>query len=209
MKKAPFEAFTITVNGKAPSLVTSVLIFPPVSEEEIDNAENISVNAIWDTGATRTCIHPKVAKQLKLSPVGQAVMKTAGKTCSTYTYLANIILPNRLLITTVLLTALDEEAEPECLIGMDIIGMGDFSVSSFEGNSCFTFRYPSYKKIDFVAEHLKIVFGGTQPYHACPCGAKYPNGLPVKYKDCHKKVVDNPPTTVDLLPDNGKRAKLI
>lgn len=209
MKKPPFEAFTINASGIASSLVTEVLVFPPVLQTEIDKAINVPVKAIWDTGATKTCIHPRVVDTLGLTPIGQTMMQTAGKTCPTNTYLVNIILPNRLLITGAQVATLDSEAMPECLIGMDIIGMGDLAVTSFEGKTSFTFRFPSYKRLDFVREFFMIMFGGTKPYHACPCGARDKNGQPMKYKDCHQRIVDNPITSAELLPNIGNRLKLI
>ena len=41
------------------------------------------------------------------------------------------------------------------LIGMDIISKGDFAVSNFDGNTVFTFRYPSNSEINFVKEFME------------------------------------------------------
>ena len=38
------------------------------------------------------------------------------------------------------------------LIGMDIITAGDFAVSNYNGTTMFSFRIPSQKKTDYVAE---------------------------------------------------------
>lgn len=38
----------------------------------------------------------------------------------------------------------------DLLIGMDIIGLGDFAVTNLGGNTVFTFRVPSVEKIDFA-----------------------------------------------------------
>ncbi len=38
------------------------------------------------------------------------------------------------------------------LIGMDIIGLGDFAISNHGGKTVFTFRAPSSKVIDFITE---------------------------------------------------------
>ena len=40
----------------------------------------------------------------------------------------------------------------DLLIGMDIISMGDFAVSNHAGKLVFTFRVPSIKTTDYVAE---------------------------------------------------------
>ena len=41
------------------------------------------------------------------------------------------------------------------LIGMDVIGMGDFAVSNFGDKTVFSFRIPSDKRTDYVAELRK------------------------------------------------------
>ena len=43
----------------------------------------------------------------------------------------------------------------EVLVGMDIIGKGDFAVTSRGMNTIFSFRMPSLTHIDFVKEYNK------------------------------------------------------
>jgi hypothetical protein len=72
----------------------------------------------------------------------------------------------------------------DVLIGMDIIGSGDFSVTHHNGKTTFSFCCPSLREIDFVAEIQK---SGKLPVHSdkvgrndpCPCGSGK------KYKKCH------------------------
>ena len=40
----------------------------------------------------------------------------------------------------------------DVLIGMDILGMGDFTVTHHQGNTTFSYCCPSRREIDFVAE---------------------------------------------------------
>ena len=40
----------------------------------------------------------------------------------------------------------------DILVGMDIIGTGDFAVTHHEGKTTWTFRFPSCDEIDFVPE---------------------------------------------------------
>ncbi len=42
----------------------------------------------------------------------------------------------------------------DLLIGMDIIGLGDFAVTNLNGVTQFTFRLPSVESIDFVNQPL-------------------------------------------------------
>lgn len=37
----------------------------------------------------------------------------------------------------------------DVLIGMDILSQGDFAVTHFEGKTCFSFRMPSIRRIDY------------------------------------------------------------
>ena len=62
------------------------------------------------------------------------------------------------------------------LVGMDIIGMGDFAVSNFKGETAFTFRLPSIERMDFVPKDRSPKVGRNDP---CPCGSGR------KYKKCH------------------------
>ena len=64
------------------------------------------------------------------------------------------------------------------LVGMNIIGMGDFSITNFNGETTMTFRVPSLEKNDYVseiAEHNKMLkIHNSQLLHGikdpkCPC----------------------------------------
>jgi len=62
----------------------------------------------------------------------------------------------------------------DALIGMDIIGRGDFAISNFEGKTAFTYRTPSVAKTDYVEAMNKakpapgVKVGRNDP---CPCGS--------------------------------------
>ena len=65
-------------------------------------------------------------------------------------------LPNDVLIKD--LVVIDSEIGSQSigvLIGMDVIGMGDFAVSNFGDKTVFSFRIPSDKRTDYVAELRK------------------------------------------------------
>jgi hypothetical protein len=40
----------------------------------------------------------------------------------------------------------------EAIIGMDIITQGDFSITNVGGETCMSFRTPSIRRVDYVAE---------------------------------------------------------
>jgi len=73
----------------------------------------------------------------------------------------------------------------DVLIGMDILGVGDFAVTHNNGKTTFSFCCPSRREIDFVAEvedSKKITpvqsnkIGRNSP---CHCGSGK------KFKKCH------------------------
>lgn len=123
--------------------------------------KTISVLALWDTGATRTCISNDVVSQLSLVPTGKKNIRTPSGSSQVNTYLIDITLPNNLNIANV--EVCDSEIGGQgtgMLIGMDIITTGDFSVSNFKNNTVFSFRVPSSKETDYVAEiRLKNLVG--------------------------------------------------
>lgn len=111
------------------------------------------VTSLWDTGATGSCISREVVKQLNLMPVGFKQIKTPSGSSVVNTYLVSIVLANNVTIVDVEVCESDiGEQGIDLLIGMDIISMGDFSVSNFNGKTVFTFRTPSKETTDYVRE---------------------------------------------------------
>ena len=76
----------------------------------------------------------------------------------------------------------------DCLLGMDIISLGDFSITNFEGKTWLSFRIPSQHKVDFVEKvnnemavinrHFALKKSFNNP---CVCGSGK------KFKNCHGK----------------------
>ena len=103
---------------------------------------------LWDTGATNSMITQRVVDVLKLQPFNIHEVFTPSGKMDAYCYYVDITLPNKMIIKDMLVL----QGEPigcDVLIGMDIIGQGDFAVSAFGGKTTFTFRFPSKEKIDF------------------------------------------------------------
>lgn len=112
--------------------------------------------AIWDTGATNTCITPRVVQELGLQPSGRAVVQVVGSGAAATahevaTYLVNIFLPNNVEIIAVKVSE-NMLHGADVLLGMDIIAHGDFAITNYDGKTWWTFRVPSNEPIDFVEE---------------------------------------------------------
>ena len=147
------KAFTIrSDNGLLRSLKSGVGVCAPfvglsVGKEEIKCK---GFNAIWDTGATGSVITEKVADALGLKPTGFKEVHTANGKSEKNTYLVNIILPNNVAIQNVNVTEGLLGDHADVLIGMDIITLGDFSITNKDGNTVMSFRIPSLQEIDYV-----------------------------------------------------------
>ena len=147
MKKAiPTFAFTTRSNGGLMSqLVNQVVV---KTKDKTTNAI-----ALWDTGATGTCISTDVVKSLSLVATGMKNIKTPSGQSQVNTYLVDIILPNNVTIKDV--EVCDSDIGNQgigVLIGMDIIKMGDFTVSNYNNNTVFSFRIPSQSVTDYVLQ---------------------------------------------------------
>lgn len=140
-----YRAFTIDYHGMCNKLKTQIRIS--------DGRTEMTGIALWDTGATTTCISEAVAQQLNLIPTGMMDIRTPSSTKSVKTYLVNVGLPNHLNVNDVQVCETDiGKQNIEMLIGMDIISLGDFAVSNFNNKTIFTFRVPAKERIDFVPQ---------------------------------------------------------
>lgn len=140
------SAFTIKSNGGLLRvLISDIDIHIP------GTIAHSSIKAIWDTGATGSAISKKVAQQLGLIPSGIAKVHTANGIVNQSTYTIDIGLPNKVLIQGIVATEIDAfTGGCDALIGMDIINLGDFSITNYNGVTCMSFRVPSSYEIDYV-----------------------------------------------------------
>lgn len=130
--------------------LSSTLKSPVELESSINPSERLKFTALWDTGATNSLIRPEVTQALHLLSISMTTISTpTSKNEPSHIYLVNIYLPNHVSILKVNVV----EGIPggcDMLIGMDIIGLGDFAVTNYKGHTTFSFRMPSMDEIDFV-----------------------------------------------------------
>ena len=181
------RSFTVEYSGRARALTTEVLVSSAFGPSQATDPPTIEkFNAIWDTGATNSVVSKSVVDKCGLKPIGMAEVHTAGGTRTSEVFLVNIFLPNKVIMQNVRATQgnLSSISGIDVLVGMDIIGRGDFAVTNMDGKTTFSFRVPSISRIDFTEEDRiresqskksppKI--GRNQP---CPCGSGK------KYKHC-------------------------
>jgi predicted aspartyl protease len=143
------KAFTTRFTGKTNVLYCDVGV--SAASWTVDKPKLEQYRAIWDTGATNTVITSKVAVDLGLKPISRTQVKTASGTADCNVYLVDMVLPSRIGIQNVRVTE-GILADFDVLIGMDIIGLGDFAVTSDYPNptTVVSYRIPTSGTIDFV-----------------------------------------------------------
>ncbi len=139
--------------------------------------------ALWDTGATSSCISIQCANELKLKPLRFVPQFTAGGAVTSPVYRIGIQLNDKVKFTAqdvpaAILNGID------LLIGMDIITQGNFSISNYNGQTIFSYIIPSHKDVDFNDDIYRInkaQFKQVGRNDLCPCGSGR------KFKDCCMK----------------------
>lgn len=112
----------------------------------------VRFRAVWDTGATSSVITPEVVALCDLKPTGRVRVNSVFGVEETDTFLVSINLPSNYLASGVSVPLGRLGRGVDVLIGMDIISLGDFAITSRYGRTKFSFRCPSRADIDFVAE---------------------------------------------------------
>ena len=155
-----------------------------------DPSKRFKTKGIWDTGATNSVITQEVANALGILPTGIANVNTASETNKpTVTYLVDIYLKADLHVhTEVTQGKINSEHGLDCLIGMDIINLGDLSITNSESKTWLSFRIPSKGHVDYVAQinrEIQIAQdffkSGKKIDSPCTCGSGK------KFKNCHGK----------------------
>jgi hypothetical protein len=169
-------AFTCRYNGRSLRLTSEIEVFPAFLPSQ-SPPQGRKYQALYDTGATHSSISPKVVADLGLASVGAQNVGVGGGTLTTTAHLVNIALPNKVMFPMMRVAQIAVHAGIDVLIGMDILGVGDFAVTLHNGRTTFSFCCPSRREIDFVTEvdNNKI----EAPAHSnkisrnspCPCGS--------------------------------------
>ena len=165
-----YHAFTISFNIRTNVLFTKVHLseaFDPNTDKAKQQPLMTECNAIWDTGASSSSITKAFAAKLGFKPTGVAkVRNTSGEELRD-TFLINVYLPNKVAMAYVRVVECKElVGDFEFLVGMDIIGAGDFSVTHGNGKTTMSYRLPSAETIDYVPEtasHNAKVDAGRKP----------------------------------------------
>lgn len=166
----------------------------PVIVKNVLTGTEIETFGVWDTGATNSVITKAAAQRLGLAIVSMAEVGGVHGKQNVPVYYVQLTLNNQNISVKVTVsegnvTSFSKEGDAEILIGMDIITLGDFSISNYNGKTIMTFRIPSLTSIDYCAEvkeHnrcLKIHELNLKKNMPDKCGC----GSGRDYKNCHGK----------------------
>ena len=152
MNQPDTQAFTAESSG-----ISNLLLAPCLIAEAWDPAgpdpepRTYQFLALWDTGATNSAITENVVNTIGLAPIGFANSNHAqGVTPNVPKYLINLSLPPQVVISGLEVSRVELMDNVDVLIGMDIINLGDLTVSNYEGKTVFSFRIPSQGRTDYV-----------------------------------------------------------
>jgi len=148
-----YSAFFATYLGVTDELTTPASIVPLRTTDPAVRGVLFEIEAIWDTGAMSTCIKPALWKRLKLRPLESGRTKFAGIggiVESDVSFVA-LLLTSKLIIECCPVYVADFPGDADILIGMDIIGMGDFAVCNTNDITSFSFVVPPFPdRINFA-----------------------------------------------------------
>ena len=141
MPKHKHMAFYVEYDGLCNKFITEAKV---IGISGTGNHEMI-IKALWDTGAEKSAITPNVAEKLNLKAINR--VKVNGVNSVSYANIVKIsvMLPNLYIVDNVNASACNLIKGVDLLIGMDIIMMGDFSISNGGGETLFSFVMPSFE----------------------------------------------------------------
>jgi hypothetical protein len=143
---------------------------------------------IWDTGATMSAITQNVVDALGLVQTGARQIHGVHGAETVPTFNVAFHLSSGVIFTSIT-ASLGKLVGADILLGMDVIGMGDFAVTNHKRYTTISLRIPSQECIDFLARanskkevnphSLKPLsppkaatkFAGTPRNALCPCGS--------------------------------------
>jgi hypothetical protein len=144
MDNMPHHAFSMRLSQIANRIPSEVILMG-------DDGTPFNGRAVWDTGAMKSVVTPKVAEALHQSHVDFVTVTGINNVSKVPVIVLSVILPNRIKIANLKTAVCDMRQGIDMLIGMDIIGMGDFFICNADNKTLFSYAVPPLPdKIDLV-----------------------------------------------------------
>lgn len=148
------RGFTLHYDLTAQEIITPVEVSSPYGpglEERLPRTRGV-FDGVWDTGATCSVVSSRIVDELMLEPIDRTFVETASGAYDASVYLVAVYLPGGVAIPAVRVIDSPSIGAADVLIGMDIIGSGDFAITSLAGRTCVSFEAPSTRRIDFAED---------------------------------------------------------
>lgn len=150
------------------------------------DSKNDEVMALWDTGATNTCISEELAQKLGLLPEDQKDLTMADNSVHTSNVYSIQITMGAFTMPYLRVCDLPmKNSGHDVIIGMDFMTAGDSTLSNYNGKLVLSFREPSLATVDYVEEleRYKKMYEARRKVgnEKCPCGSGK------LWKNCHGK----------------------
>lgn len=186
MKPTILKWFKISYPGIARTLKSKVKLGLLLLINETKHEFKEDFLALWDTGATNSCIKNSIAVRYSLPVCRQLVCRGAYGKKKVNSYLVSLLLPNNDLIHEIELISCDDSILVDMLIGMDIITRGELIINNYNGITAYSFQIPAptYLSLDtiYAREDIKILINEGDEDKPCPCGGLLP------FAKCCKKI---------------------
>ena len=141
-----YRAFTKPYDKQVNKLITLAGILPLEPADRVQSGM-VEVKALWDTGATMSCIKPLLRDKLNLRMIKTGspmpIAGIGGLVKANFTLLT-IFLAHNLIIECCPLYVVDFPGNTDILIGTNIIMLGDFTVCNADGKTSFSFAIPPF-----------------------------------------------------------------
>lgn len=108
----------------------------------IPELAQIHAKALVDTGASKSSIHRRISKKLKLKPCRFATVISAHGEADVPVYTTSVAMPQGITFENIQANEFYGEHSFDFIIGMDIITRGDMTISNANGKTAFSFRVP-------------------------------------------------------------------
>lgn len=174
-----------------PTIVNRILVDCTIGIPHVELPQK-AMKALWDTGATCTCISCSVATEIGLVKVNERELIGADNQPFTSDVFCVRLQMGHFVIENIEVCGIPMDGKSEnMIIGMDVITKGDLSITNYHGQTFLTFREPSLEKIDYVAEidqyNSYLKRHNVNVLHRIP--DKCPCGSGKNYKNCHGQTV--------------------
>lgn len=113
----------------------------------------IKASALWDTGATSTHISQRVVDYLALPVHDTKEYTSASDKYTTTRHKINVNVAGIAVFNDIIVSKLKPGVNNgDMIIGMDLICKFDSAITTLNGDTLFSIRYPSKASIDFINE---------------------------------------------------------